>query len=87
MSLTESDIRGSLQLLHNSSKSIVSLTDSDIRGSLQLPPVNMVQLTAYNVALACFVGLGGVSYGYAFSVFATSIGQPGFYQDLNLDRE
>ena len=47
----------------------------------------MVKLTTYNVGIIVFVCLGGFTYGYAFAAFATSIGQPGFYLDLNLDRE
>lgn len=47
----------------------------------------MVYMTGYNVAITMFTGLGAVSYGYAFSAFATSIGQPGFYLDMHLDRQ
>ena len=32
-----------------------------------------------------FVALSSLTYGYAFSVFSTSIGQPGFYADFKLD--
>lgn len=34
-----------------------------------------------------FVALSSLTYGYAFSVFSTSIGQPGFYTYFNLDLE
>jgi hypothetical protein len=46
----------------------------------------MVKLTGYNIAIVAFVCLGGFTYGYAFAAFATSIGQPGFYLDMKLDR-
>jgi MFS family permease len=32
-----------------------------------------------------FTALGALTYGYAFSVFSTSIGQPGFFKYFNLD--
>jgi MFS family permease len=32
-----------------------------------------------------FVALGALTYGYAFSVFSTSIGEPGFFAYFNLD--
>jgi MFS family permease len=32
-----------------------------------------------------FVSLSSLTYGYAFSVFSTSIGQPGFFADMKLD--
>jgi hypothetical protein len=47
----------------------------------------MAKLTNYNIAIVAFVCIGGFTYGYAFAVFATSIGQPGFYAYFNLDRE
>jgi hypothetical protein len=33
------------------------------------------------------VSLGAYAYGFAFSVFVISIGQPGFYAYFNLDRK
>ncbi|KFY68508.1 hypothetical protein V496_01030 [Pseudogymnoascus sp. VKM F-4515 (FW-2607)] len=45
----------------------------------------MANLTGYNIALVSFVCLGGYTYGYAFAIFATSIGQPGFYLFFKLD--
>lgn len=34
-----------------------------------------------------FVALSSLTYGYAFSVFSTSIGQPGFYKYFDLALE
>lgn len=45
------------------------------------------QLNSYNIAISSAICLGGVTYGYGFAVFVTSIGQPGFYQYFDLDRE
>ncbi len=47
----------------------------------------MAKLTGYNVAIAMIVAIGTFGYGFGFGVFITSIGQPGFYLDFNLDRE
>lgn len=47
----------------------------------------MAKLTNYNIAIVAFVCLGAFTYGYSFAVFATSIGQPGFYAYFKLDRE
>jgi hypothetical protein len=47
----------------------------------------MAKLTGYNVVIAMIVAIGTFGYGYGFGVFITSIGQPGFYLDFNLDRE
>lgn len=47
----------------------------------------MVKLTKYNIAICLVVAWGGFSYGFGFAIFVTSIGQPGFYQYFNLDRE
>jgi MFS family permease len=48
----------------------------------------MTQLTLYNFVTSIFVAFGSGSYGYAFAVFPTSTGQPGFlrYFDLNSRR-
>ena len=32
-----------------------------------------------------FTAIGALTYGYAFSVFSTSIGQPGFFAYFDLD--
>ncbi|KAK5331687.1 hypothetical protein LTR93_000692 [Exophiala xenobiotica] len=45
----------------------------------------MVHLTGYNFAIALFVAAGGYTYAYAYAVFATVIGEPGFYAYFNLD--
>ena len=45
----------------------------------------MAKLTSYNIAICLIVSLGGFTYGFGFSVFVTSIGQPGFYEYFNLD--
>lgn len=47
----------------------------------------MTNLTSYTVGIDSFVFLGAFTYGFAFSVFVTSIGQPGFYKFFNLDCE
>lgn len=39
----------------------------------------------YNIAVGITVALGSFSYGFGFAVFATSIGQPGFYSYFALD--
>jgi hypothetical protein len=46
----------------------------------------MAKITNYNTFVVLFAMLGGFSYGFAFSVFATSIGEPGFYLYFDLDR-
>ncbi|KAH0847282.1 hypothetical protein AYO21_07328 [Fonsecaea monophora] len=45
----------------------------------------MARLTAYNIVIGMIVAIGTFGYGYGFGVFITSIGQPGFYKDFNLD--
>lgn len=47
----------------------------------------MPKLTTYNVLIGVIVAIGTFGYGYGFGVFITSIGQPGFYIDFNLDRK
>jgi hypothetical protein len=47
----------------------------------------MVNLTTYNIAIVAFTALGGYTYAYAYAIFATTIGQAGFYKYFNLDRE
>lgn len=44
-------------------------------------------MTAANfvsLQIVMFVALSSLTYGYAFSVFSTSIGQVGFYEHFNL---
>lgn len=48
---------------------------------------NGARLTGYNVAICLLVAVGAFSYGFGFSVFITSIGQPGFYVYFDLDRK
>lgn len=50
-----------------------------------MSPIKKVPLSWYNIAIVLFVCMGGLSYGFCFSVFATSIGQPGFYAYFSLD--
>ncbi|KAF2102097.1 general substrate transporter [Rhizodiscina lignyota] len=45
----------------------------------------MGKVTAYQAGVVAFVALGAFTYGFAFAVFVTSIGQPGFYAYFNLD--
>ena len=45
----------------------------------------MAKLTLYNIGICMVVALGGFTYGFGFSSFVTSEGQPGFYSDFNLD--
>ncbi|OAL40692.1 hypothetical protein AYO20_00428 [Fonsecaea nubica] len=45
----------------------------------------MARLTVYNIVIGMIVAIGTFGYGYGFGVFITSIGQPGFYKDFNLD--
>ncbi|OAL29224.1 hypothetical protein AYO22_02118 [Fonsecaea multimorphosa] len=47
----------------------------------------MARLTRYNIIIGMIVATGTFGYGFGFGVFVTSIGQPGFYKDFNLDRE
>ncbi|OAL30531.1 hypothetical protein AYO20_08750 [Fonsecaea nubica] len=47
----------------------------------------MIATTRYNLTIVLFVALSALTYGYAFSVFSTSIGQAGFYKYFNLDLE
>lgn len=46
---------------------------------------SLFNLTLYNVALVLFVALGGLTYGFGFGVFVSSIGQPGLYKYFDLD--
>ncbi|KAJ9609896.1 hypothetical protein H2200_006225 [Cladophialophora chaetospira] len=45
----------------------------------------MAKLTTYNIVIGMIVAIGTFGYGYGFGVFITSIGQPGFYKDFDLD--
>lgn len=47
----------------------------------------MARLTAYNIWIGVIVALGTFGYGYGFGVFITTIGQPGFYIAMKLDRK
>lgn len=47
----------------------------------------VVNLTSYNMAIVAFTALGGYTYAYAYAIFATTIGQAGFYTYFDLDRE
>lgn len=47
----------------------------------------MAHVTSYNIWIVLFACLGAYSYGFSFSVFATSIGEPGFYIYFDLDRK
>ncbi|KAF1828065.1 hypothetical protein BDW02DRAFT_454272, partial [Decorospora gaudefroyi] len=40
--------------------------------------------SGYNVAIGLIMAVGSFTYGFVFASFATSIGQPGFYQYFNL---
>lgn len=44
----------------------------------------MAKLTGFNILLVLFVAAGGFTYGFAFSVFVSSVGQPGFYKYFGL---
>ncbi|CAK7228951.1 hypothetical protein SCUCBS95973_007056 [Sporothrix curviconia] len=44
----------------------------------------MVATSRYNLSIVMFVALSSLTYGYAFSVFSTSIGQAGFYEYFDL---
>lgn len=46
----------------------------------------MANLTLYNVAICVVVAIGGFTYGFAFAAFVTTIGEPGFFRDFDLDR-
>lgn len=48
---------------------------------------DMTKLTTYNIVIGIVVAIGTFGYGFGFGVFITSIGQPGFYIDMDLDRE
>jgi hypothetical protein len=47
---------------------------------------DIFKFTWYNFAVVAFVALGGLTYGFGFGVFVSSIGQPGFYKYFKLDR-
>ena len=47
----------------------------------------MAKLTTYNIVIGMIVAVGTFGYGFGFGVFITSIGQPGFYADMKLDRK
>ncbi|TVY33848.1 MFS glucose transporter, partial [Lachnellula occidentalis] len=42
-------------------------------------------LTSFNIAIVAFVALGSYTYAYAYAIFATTIGQAGFYTSFGLD--
>ena len=44
-------------------------------------------LPTYNIVIGMIVAIGTFGYGFGFGVFITSIGQPGFYADMKLDRK
>ncbi|KAF2423403.1 general substrate transporter [Tothia fuscella] len=44
----------------------------------------MTKTTAYNIGVGLIVAVGSFTYGFGFAAFATSIGQPGFYQYFGL---
>jgi hypothetical protein len=44
----------------------------------------MAKLTGFNILLVLFVAAGGFTYGFAFSVFVSSVGQPAFYTYFGL---
>jgi hypothetical protein len=44
-------------------------------------------LSSFNLAIVAFVALGSYTYAYAYAIFATTIGQAGFYTSFNLDRK
>ncbi|KAF2741686.1 arabinose-proton symporter [Sporormia fimetaria CBS 119925] len=44
----------------------------------------MTRTSGYNVAVGLIVALGSFTYGFGFSSFASSIGQPGFFAYFNL---
>jgi MFS family permease len=48
---------------------------------------SIFKFTWYNFLLVLFVSLGGLTYGFGFGVFVSSIGQPGFYSYFKLDRK
>ncbi|KAK4574375.1 hypothetical protein LTR86_002137 [Recurvomyces mirabilis] len=45
----------------------------------------MAKTSAYNIGIGMIVALGSFNYGFGFATFATSIGQPGFYEYFALD--
>ncbi|KAL1899790.1 hypothetical protein Sste5346_002656 [Sporothrix stenoceras] len=45
----------------------------------------MAHLSSYNVYIVLLVAVGAYTYGFAFSVFVTSIGLDGFYDFFDLD--
>lgn len=47
----------------------------------------MAKLTSYNMLIVAFVCIGAYTYGFAYAIFATSIGEPGFFLYFDLDRE
>ncbi|KAF2405496.1 general substrate transporter [Trichodelitschia bisporula] len=44
----------------------------------------MAKTTLYNFGVGLVVALGSFTYGFGFAAFATSIGQPGFYEYFDL---
>lgn len=47
----------------------------------------MIKLTLYSIGVCLVICLGGFTYGFGFASFVTSMGQPGFYEYFNLQRE
>ncbi|KAF2802930.1 general substrate transporter [Mytilinidion resinicola] len=44
----------------------------------------MTRTSTYNVLVGATVAVGSFTYGFGFAAFATSVGQPGFYEYFNL---
>ncbi|KAF2006125.1 general substrate transporter [Amniculicola lignicola CBS 123094] len=44
----------------------------------------MTKTSGYNIAVGMIVAVGSFTYGFGFASFATSIGQPGFFQYFDL---
>lgn len=48
----------------------------------------MAGFTTYNSSVICLiVALGAYGYGFGFGVFVSSVGQPGFFRDMDMDPE
>ncbi|KIW41719.1 uncharacterized protein PV06_07249 [Exophiala oligosperma] len=46
----------------------------------------MAQIRLFNLFIHCVIFSGGLTYGFGFAGFTTSIGQPSFYKYFKLDR-
>lgn len=58
-----------------------------VLGALLHSGTKMAKIRPFNVFIYSVLSLGGLTYGFGFAGFTTSVGQPAFYMYFKLDRE